>query len=155
MSVSVFVFVIAFRVAFMWSQSQCVFLSLPQWWWWWQWWDYVVGVCSLSTVSPHGLLPPLSFYSLLLGDSALSPNATQAKTPLSSFARVRYPGNTAISPLLSYTHLLSSLIPPPPIPLSSARAGHRFFSGSMSMRVMRESLRYTWNSSLGFQIWQV
>lgn len=94
------------------SQSQCAFLSLPQWWWWWQWWDYGVGVCSLSTVSPHGLLPPLSFYSLLLGDAALSPNATQAKTPLSSFARARYPGNTAIPPLLFYTHLLSSLIPP-------------------------------------------
>lgn len=64
------------------------------------WWDYGVGVCSLSTVSPHGLLPPLSFYSLLLGDAALSPNATQAKTPLSSFARACYPGNTAIPPLL-------------------------------------------------------
>lgn len=97
----------------MWSQSWCAFLSLPQWWWWWQWWDYGVGVCSLSTVSPHGLLPPLSFYSLLLGDAALSPNATQAKTPLSSFARARYPGNTAIPPLLFCTHLLSSLIPPP------------------------------------------
>lgn len=107
------------------SISVCVSFSLPQWWWWWQWWDYGVGVCSLSTVSPHGLLPPLSFYSLLLGDAALSPNATQAKTPLSSFARACYPGNTAIPPLLFYTHLLSSHIPPPPpIPLSSA--GHRF-----------------------------
>lgn len=97
---------------FMWSQSQCVFLSLPQWWWWWQWWDYGVGVCSLSTVSTHGLLPPLSFYRLLLGDGALSPNATQAKTPLSSFARACYPGNTAIPPLLFFIHLLSSLISP-------------------------------------------
>lgn len=68
----------------------------------------------------------LSFYSLLLGDAALSLNATQAKTPLSSFARARYPGNTAIPPLLFYTHLLSSLIPLPPIPLSSAWVGHRF-----------------------------
>lgn len=120
----------------MWSQSLCAFHSLPKWWWWWQWWDYGVGVCSLSTVSPHGLLPPLSFYSLLLGDAALSPNATQAKTPLSSFARARYPGNTAIPPLLFCTHLLSSLIsPPPPILLSSAWVGHRFFCfWSMSMR---------------------
>lgn len=81
-------------------------------WWWWQWWDYGVSVCSFSTVSPHGLLPPLSFYSLLLGDASLSPIVTQAKTPLSSFARACYLGNTAIPPLLFYTHLLSSLILP-------------------------------------------
>lgn len=97
----------------MWSQSDCAFLSLPQWCWW-QWWDYEVGVCSLSTVSPHGLMPPLSFYSLLQGDAALSLNATQAKTPLSSFARAYRPGNTAIPPLLFFTHLLSSLISPLP-----------------------------------------
>lgn len=89
------------------------FLLLPKLWWWWQWWDYGVSVLSFSTVSPHGLLPPLSFYSLLLGDASLSPNVTQAKTPLSSFARARYPGNTTIPPLLFYTHLLSSHIPLP------------------------------------------
>lgn len=38
-----------------------------------------VGVHSHSTVTPHGLLPLLSFYSLLLGDTALPQNATQAK----------------------------------------------------------------------------
>lgn len=100
-------------------------LLFPKLLWWWQWWDYEVSVFSFSTASPHGLLPPLSFYSLLLGDASLSPNVTQAKTPLSSFARAYYPGNTAIPPLLFYTHLLSSLIlptssppsSPPPIPL--------------------------------------
>lgn len=90
--------------------------------------------------SPHGLLPPLSFYSLLLGDASLSPNVTQAKTPLSSFARARYPGNTAIPPLLFCTHLLSSLIlPTSNPPLSSAWAGHRICFWSMGMTVICES----------------
>ncbi len=38
-----------------------------------------VGVHSLSTVTPHGLLPLLSLYSLLLGDTVLPQYATQAK----------------------------------------------------------------------------
>lgn len=42
-------------------------------------WGFGVGVHSHSTVTPHGLLPLLSFYSLLLGDTALPQNATQAK----------------------------------------------------------------------------
>lgn len=106
--------------------------------------------------SPHGLLPPLSFYSLLLGDASLSPKVTQAKTPLSSFARACYPGNTAIPPLLFCTHLLSSLIlSTSNPPLSSAWAGHRICFWSMGMTVICESQHYTWNSSLGFQVWQV
>lgn len=115
-------------------------LLFPRLLWWWQWWDYEVSVFSFSTASPHGLLPPLSFYSLLLGDASLSPNVTQAKTPLSSFARAYYPGNTAIPPLLFYTHLLSSLIHPNSSP--SLRhpfpdcAGHRicFWNVGMTMR---------------------
>lgn len=73
-----------------------------------RWRDRQVSACSSSTVSPHGLLPPSSFYSLLLGDASLSPKVTQAKTPLSSFARAGYQGNSAVPPLLFCTHLLSS-----------------------------------------------
>lgn len=73
-----------------------------------QWRDRRVSTCSSSTVSPHGLLPPSSFYSLLLGDASLSPKVIQAKTPLSSFARAGYQGNSAVPPLLFCTHLLSS-----------------------------------------------
>lgn len=107
---------------------------LPQRRWWWQWWDYKVGVCPLSAVS-HGPLPPLSFYSLLLGDVALSPNATQAKTPLSSFAKACYLGITAIPLLLFYPHLLS--------PYFSAWAGHRFyFLEHISLRVIHDSVAF-------------
>lgn len=110
-----------------------------------------MSVFSFSTASPHGLLPPLSFYSLLLGDASLSPNVTQAKTPLSSFARAYYPGNTAIPPLLFYTHLLSSLIlptsspPHPPHHRSPACAGHRICFWNAGMTVRCESC-----AALGF-----
>lgn len=73
-----------------------------------RWRDRRASACSSSTVSPHGLLPPSSFYSLLLGDASLSPKVTQAKTPLSSFARAGYQGNSVVPPLLFCTHLLSS-----------------------------------------------
>lgn len=66
------------------------------------------GIFCFCSVSPHGLLPPSSFYSLLLGDASLSPKVTQAKTPLSSFARAGYQGNSVVPPLLFCTHLLSS-----------------------------------------------
>lgn len=103
------------------SISVCICFPRCESWWWWQWWDYGMSVCSSSTVSPHGLLPPLSFYSLLLGDASLSPKVTQAKTPLSSFARAGYPGNSDIPPLLFCTHLLSSFFlrtsNPPPLSL--------------------------------------
>lgn len=132
-------------------------LLFPKLRWWWQWWDYEVSVFSFSTASPHGLLPPLSFYSLLLGDASLSPNVTQAKTPLSSFARAYYPGNTAIPPLLFYTHLLSSLIlptsspphPPPPPSFSGLCWTQNLFLERRydgEMWVMR---------CFGFQLWQV
>lgn len=107
-----------------------------------------MSVFSFSTASPHGLLPPLSFYSLLLGDASLSPNVTQAKTPLSSFARAYYPGNTAIPPLLFYTHLLSSLILPtssPPHHPSQACVGHRICFWNAGMTVRCESC-----AALGF-----
>lgn len=131
-------------------------IPIPKLWWWWQSWDYGVSVCSFSTVSPHGLLPPLSFYSLLLGDASLSPNVTQAKTPLSSFARARYRGNTAIPPLLFFTHLLSSLIPPTSSPPSlQPGLDTEFVFWSMGMLLICESEHYTWNSSLEFHIWQV
>lgn len=124
-------------------------LLFPKLLWWWQWWDYEVSVFSFSTASPHGLLPPLSFYSLLLGDASLSPNVTQAKTPLSSVARAYYPGNTAIPPLLFYTHLLSSLILPtssPPLHhRSPACAGHRICFWNAGMTVRCESC-----AALGF-----
>lgn len=84
-----------------------------------RWRDRLASACSSSTVSPHGLLPPSSFYSLLLGDASLSPKVTQAKTPLSSFARAGYQGNSAVPPLLFCTHLLSSfflLQSPPSLP---------------------------------------
>lgn len=124
--------------------------------WWWQWWDYEVSVFSFSTASPHGLLPPLSFYSLLLGDASLSPNVTQAKTPLSSFARANYPGNTAIPPLLFYTHLLLSLIPPN----SSLPPPHTLFLSSLCW-TLNLFLEHRYDGEMwvmccfGFQLWQV
>lgn len=128
-------------------------LLFPKLLWWWQWWDYEVSVFSFSTASPHGLLPPLSFYSLLLGDASLSPNVTQAKTPLSSFARAYYPGNTAIPPLLFYTHLLSSLIlptsSPPPPSLSS-------LCWTQNLFLERQNDGEMWvMHCFGFQLWQV
>lgn len=117
--------------------SVCICFPCCESWWWWQWWDYGMSVCSSSTVSPHGLLPPLSFYSLLLGDASLSPKVTQAKTPLSSFARAGYPGNSDIPPLLFCTHLLSSFFlhtsNPPPLSLQP-RLDTEFVFGARAWR---------------------
>lgn len=152
---------IAVQYTCLWLVFFCFFclgvhsLLFPKLLWWWQWWDYEVSVFSFSTASTHGLLPPLSFYSLLLGDASLSPNVTQAKTPLSSVARAYYLGNTAIPPLLFYTHLLSSLIlptssPPPPPPSLSSLCWtqilflERRYDGEMWVMCC-----------FGFQLWQV
>lgn len=123
-----------------------------------RWQDRGVGACSSSTVSPHGLLPPSSFYSLLLGDASLSPKVTQAKTPLSSFARAGYQGNSAVPPLLFCTHLLSSFFLHQSLPLlplhllPSGLTGHRYCFRSTGLMVICGSVDYILNSTLGFRI---
>lgn len=100
--------------------SVCICFPCCESWWWWQWWDYGMSVCSSSTVSPHGLLPPLSFYSLLLGDASLSPKVTQAKHLSVPLPEPVTQGIVIFLPYFSahtFSHLSSSTPPTPP-PLS-------------------------------------